>query len=106
MGFILFILAHVLVYPLTVINYFNVPKNNRKGYFRDTAKSIDVWACREFRATWNKLLIHANGYRFGKEGETISSALGKNIQLEALTKTGKVLVFILTKKHCLDAIEK
>ena len=41
---------------------------------------------------------------FGNIEETISAVLGHNIQRKTLTKTGKTLVFILTKKHCLDAI--
>ena len=42
---------------------------------------------------------------FGLQGETISSVLGKNILTNNLTNTGKVLVLILTKKHCIDAIK-
>ena len=75
-----------------------------KGYFRDSALTLDKLANREFRALWNKTLITENGYPFGNIEETISAVLGHNIQRETLTKTGKVLVFILTKKHCLDAI--
>lgn len=78
---------------------------NKKGYFRSSALTIDKLANREFRTLWNKTLILANGYQFGKESETISSVLGKNILKKTLTKTGKFLVFILTKKHCIDAIQ-
>lgn len=42
---------------------------------------------------------------FGLQGETISSVLGKNILTNNLTHTGKVLVWVLTEKHCLDAIK-
>jgi hypothetical protein len=76
-----------------------------KGYFRDSAITLDKLANREFRTLWNKTLITWDGYDFGNVNETISSVLGKNIQNETLTKTGKVLVFVLTKKHCLDAID-
>ena len=101
LGLILFIIAYVLYFPLTLINFCLV---RNKGYFRDSAITIDKLANREFRALWNKTLIHENGYPFGNIEETISAVLGHNIQRETLTKTGKVLVFILTKKHCLDAI--
>ena len=101
LGLILFIIAYVLYFPLTLINFCLV---RNKGYFRDSAITIDKLANREFRALWNKALITENGYRFGNIEETISAVLGHNIQKETLTKTGKVLVFILTKKHCLDAI--
>ena len=101
LGLILFIIAYVLYFPLTLINFCLV---RNKGYFRDSAITIDKLANREFRALWNKTLITENGYPFGNIEETISAVLGHNIQRKTLTKTGKVLVFILTKKHCLDAI--
>ena len=100
-GFILFIIAYVLYFPLTLINFLLVRNN---GYFRDSALTLDKLANREFRTLWNKTLITEKGYPFGNIEETISAVLGHNIQRKTLTKTGKVLVFILTKKHCLDAI--
>ena len=75
-----------------------------KGYFRDSALTLDKLANREFRTLWNKTLITEAGYLFGNIEETISAVLGHNIKRKTLTKTGKALVFILTKKHCLDAI--
>lgn len=75
-----------------------------KGYFRDSAITLDKLANREFRTLWNKMLIDENGYRFGNIEETISAVLGYNIKRKTLTKTGKVLVWILTEKHCIDAI--
>ena len=103
MGFLLFITAYILFLPLSIINFLVV--KNKKGYFHSSAITIDKLANREFRALWNKTLITWNGYDFGEENETISSVLGKNIQNETLTKTGKILVWILTKKHCIDAIK-
>ena len=101
LGLILFIIAYVLYFPLTLINFCLV---RNKGYFRDSALTLDKLANREFRTLWNKALINENGYPFGNIEETISAVLGHNIKRKTLTKTGKVLVFILTKKHCLDAI--
>lgn len=101
MGCLLFIIAYILLLPLTVINYFTV---RRRGYFRDTALSLDIFSNREFRATWNKWLITSEGYKFGEQGKTISEILGRNIIKGTLSKTGKTLVLILTEKHCLDAI--
>ena len=86
---------------MTLINFLLV---RNKGYFRDSALTLDKLANREFRTLWNKTLITEKGYPFGNIEETISAVLGRNIQRKTLTKTGKVLVFILTKKHCLDAI--
>lgn len=99
--FLLFLVAYIFYLPLTLINFLLV---RDKGYFRDSAITLDKLANREFRTLWNKTLITWDGYDFGNVNETISSVLGKNIQNETLTKTGKVLVFILTKKHCIDAI--
>lgn len=101
LGLILFIIAYVLYFPLTLINFLLVRK---KGYFRDSALTLDKLANREFRTLWNKTLINEKGYHFGNIEETISAVLGHNIQRKTLTKTGKALVFILTKKHCIDAI--
>ncbi|WP_281322004.1 hypothetical protein [Flavobacterium aestivum] len=102
LGFILFIVAYCLFWPLSILNLFFV--EDKKGYFRSSALSLDKYANREFRTLWNKTLITANGYKFGAENETISSALGKNLRDGTLTKTGKILVAILSEKHCLNAI--
>jgi len=105
MGFILFIIAYILYLPLTVVNFLVV--KNKKGYFKSSAITIDKLANREFRTLLNKTLRLGNGYLFGAENETISSALGKNQRDKTLTKTGKVLVWILDKidnNHSLKSI--
>lgn len=105
MGFLLFIIAYILFLPLTIINYWYV--ENKKGYFLSTARNLDIFANREFRALWNKVLIKPEGYQFGKEGETLSSALGKNQRDKTLKQKGKELVWILDKldkNHCINAI--
>ena len=79
-------------------------QNNNINLFPDALCFLRCEVNREFRSLWNKALITENGYHFGNIEETISAVLGHNIQRKTLTKTGKVLVFILTKKHCLDAI--
>ena len=102
--FLLFIVAWLLILPLTIINLFLVWQ---KDYFLSTSRSIDVWANYEFRTLWNTVLIKSHGYNFGVKNETISSALGKNERDKTLTNTGKVLVFILDildKNHCKNAI--
>jgi hypothetical protein len=78
MGFILFIIAYILFLPLTILNWFLVSK---KGYFRQSALNLDIYANSEFRTLWNKTL-QKNGYKFGKVGETISSAIGKTFKTE------------------------
>ena len=101
---ILFLIAWILILPITVINFFLVWNKN---YFKSTAKSIDVWANYEFRTLWNSVLIIKNGYPFGVKYETISSALGKNQELKTLSKVGLLLAFTLDtldKNHCKNAI--
>lgn len=107
---ILYLVAYILLLPLTFINYIVVlivSKDNAKNYFRSTAVNIDKFGNREFRTLWNCTLCIKNGYRFGNQEETISSVLGKNERDETLTKTGKILVFILNvidKDHCRKSI--
>lgn len=109
MNLILFLIAYLLLLPLTFINYAVVAhKSSSKSYFRSTAVNIDRFGNREFRALFNKVLIKENGYRFGDIRETISSVLGKNQRDKTLSKTGKVLVWaldLIDKNHCEKSIE-
>ena len=98
---ILFIVAYILWLPLTIVNYFFVKK---KGYFRNTALNIDIFANREFRTLFNRTLITKQGYQFGQKNETISSVIGKNYLTKTLTTTGKLLVSLLTIKHVVNSI--
>lgn len=105
-GFILYSISYLLFLPFTFINYFNVKSGERKGYFINTAKNIDIFANREFRATWNKWLIVKSGVKFGTPGITISEILGWNQLYGTLTNAGWVLVYILDtiqKGHCFIA---
>ena len=108
---LLFLIAWILIPPLTVWNLIIVNRKygNTKGYFRSTALSIDIWANHEFRTLWNDKLRIDSGYEFGKENETISSALGKNQRDKTLTNCGKILVAILDfldKNHCKKSIRE
>lgn len=100
---ILFIVAYLLWFPLTIVNYFFVKK---KGYFRNTALNIDIFANREFRSLFNRTLITKQGYQFGQKNETISSVVGRNYLTKTLTTTGKLLVNLLTVKHVVDSTAK
>ncbi len=109
-SFALLGVASLLIIPLTVINrrYVRNKYGNTAGYFYNTARNIDIWANSEFRAMWNARLITAFGYKFGRQGETISSVLGKNQLAETLTKEGWRLVRLLErfeKDHCLKWIQ-
>ena len=111
MNLLLFLFAWLLIPPLTVWNLIVVNRKygNTKGYFRSTALSLDVWANFEFRSLWNDKLRIDGGYEFGREGETISSALGKNERDKTLSKKGKLLVKILDffdENHCKNSIKE
>lgn len=110
-GFLLFIIAVVLIIPLTLVNMIFVYKKYKSidGYFRNTALNLDIWGNREFRAFWNGAMRKENGYQFGAVGETISSALGKNQRDKTLTNCGKILVAILDffdENHCENSIKE
>ena len=102
---ILLLIAWVLFMPISIVNYFCV--KTKKGYFKQSALNLDKYGNREFRAFFNRYFRTENGYPFGNENETISSALGKNERDGNLSKCGKVLVWILDKidkDHCKKSI--
>ena len=101
----LLIIAWILFLPLSIVNYFCV--KNKRGYFKQSALNLDKYGNREFRAFFNLYFRTENGYLFGNERETISSALGKNERDGTLSKIGKVMVMILDKldkNHCKNSI--
>lgn len=114
---ILFIIAIILFIPLHIINLLCVLWDKRKhykflstinGYFKDEALSIDIYGNRAMRTMWNLLLIKPDGYQFGRQGETISSVLGRNELRGKLKLLGKFLVWILNlidKNHCIKSIK-
>lgn len=104
---ILFILAYVLYLPLSIVNWLFV--KDKSGYFKSSAVNLDKFGNREFRTLFNKVFITDKGCRFGNIEETISSVLGRNELKGTLSKTGKVLVWILDnidKDHCFKSINK
>lgn len=99
-GLILFLIAWALFLPLSVVNFIIVSlKGKGGGYFYSSAVSFDKYGNRELRTLWNTTLRKPDGYPFGDERETISSALGKNERDGTLALTGKVLVWVL---HVID----
>jgi len=107
MGFLLFLIAYILFLPLSLINFLVV--KNKKGYFKSSAINLDKFGNREFRTLLNLTLRLETGYQFGNMNETISGVLGKNERDKTLSKTGKILVWILNKldkNHCFKSIDK
>lgn len=119
-----FILYIAAVLILVYVNFYNRKLVKRKGkiqgYDRSQALAIDVFAGRNYRALWNETLITDSRYKFGIDGETMSSVLGKNEVDGTLTTKphpdyprwfyGTNLSKILDKvfkenKHCFNAID-
>ncbi len=77
-------------------------------YFLKLAISIDQLGNVIMQHLLNVLWIKKGGYKFGNRDETISSALGRNKQLQALTKFGLIIDTILDKiepNHSLNSID-
>lgn len=107
-GLLLFQIAVTLLVILEWVNFFVVlfdKDKSVKGYWFSVTVDIDRFGNRHFRALFNKTLIKPNGYKFGNIEETISAVLGHNIKLKTLTRSGKILVFLLTEKHCINSIK-
>lgn len=107
---LLFLIAYILFLPLSLINLVIVAikKKSIQGYFFNAALSLDMYGNREFRTLWNTILRTSQGYDFGREQETISSALGKNLLLKKLSIPGKLLVLLLNfldKDHCVKSVK-
>ena len=109
-GLFLFLIAWALFLPLSLLNFLAVAiKFKDLGYFKSSAVNLDRFGNSEFRTLFNLTLKKKEGYKFGNMEETISSALGKNQQNGTLTRTGRVLVWILDtieKEHCRKSIKE
>lgn len=106
LGVLLYIpsLIHVVI---DIIRYRSV--NRRINYyFLNTAVSIDILCNAAFSNMLNAWFIKKGGYHFGRKGETVSSALGKNLYDDKLTWIGIGLAGILDmidSHHCYKSIE-
>ncbi len=109
-GLFLFLIAWMLFLPLSLLNFLAVAiKFKDLGYFKSSAVNLDRFGNSEFRTLFNLTLKKKEGYKFGNMEETISSVLGKNQRDKTLTRTGKVLVWILDtieKEHCRKSIKE
>lgn len=122
MGFIVLIIAIVLGAVLVPIGFvwgviesfykkgFKAGFKRLNDFFYDCAVSIDQTANVLCKELFNDALIKENiGYKFGNPDETISGVLGKNKERGTLTRTGKILDWILEKldkNHTIKSIEK
>lgn len=106
----LFLIAFALFLPLTLLNFgVVVVKYKNANYFKSSAVNLDRFGNYEFRTLFNLTLKKKEGYHFGSFEETISSVLGKNQRDGTLSKTGKILAWILDtidKDHCKKSIKE
>lgn len=120
MGFILFIVAVVLVSALFIIGVLTeilfsiITLRWKKGikeankFFLRMAVSLDMFGnvvnARFLQLTMTK----KGGYLFGEYGQTVSFVLGMNARTKKLTWFGRFIVWVLDKldkNHCEKAIE-
>lgn len=111
MGIILYIIATALWVIITPINWVVVCFKHgiSNQYFKETAIDIDRFGNRNFRTFLNATMRLNNGYAFGDDRETISSALGKNQKHQTLSWFGKAICFVLDtidKNHCEKSIKE
>ena len=108
LGIILIPSSIILTIPIVfVVDSTQAAYDKLSKYIKSIAMSIDQVGNATMEYGLNAWLITKDGYQFGNESETISSALGKNQAKGTLTKYGWVLVNILNKinpNHCLNAI--
>jgi len=89
-----------LLFPIAFV-YAIIVCADRYTYLHRIALGIDELGNTVCGPLFNRTLINfSKGYHFGQPGETISSAIGKNLQMGTLTYTGRLL------NKLLDKIEK
>lgn len=115
-GVLLFLISLVLFFITVPIGFiyaffYKLLTKGIKGigeYSLKIAISIDQLGNVVMQHLLNLLWIKPNGYKFGNRDETISSALGRNKQLQTLTKFGLAIDWILDKidpNHTLNSID-
>lgn len=94
------------------MNLVDAVRYPRPGRFATSfltgGRGLDVFANETYSSLWNGLFLDNGGYYFGKQGETLSSALGKNWTFGTLTWLGLGCVGflgVLDRDHCYKSIE-
>jgi 8-oxo-dGTP diphosphatase len=105
----------VLLFPLCVafaVIYFALAREDSTGWynwFYRIALGLDMLGNTVCGPLFNVVMIRAGGYCFGLDGETISSALGKNVVRGTLTWPGRLLNWLLCRiqaNHAVLSIEE
>ena len=89
----LYLIALVLITVVNLVNRILVKRKNGnlEGYDYQEAYALDVFACKNYRTFWNTYLTDGSekAYKFGADGESISSTLGENILRNTQSKSGR-----------------
>jgi hypothetical protein len=108
LGIILIPTSIILTIPIVfVTDSLQSAFDKLAKYIRSLAMAIDQVGNVTMEYGLNSIAITNEGYQFGNESETISSALGKNQVKGTLTSFGQSIVNILNwinPNHCLKAI--
>jgi 8-oxo-dGTP diphosphatase len=100
----------VFLFPVCVLFaliYFTIAKEDATGWynwFYRIALGLDMLGNTVCGPLFNTVMIVSGGYCFGLDGETVSSALGKNVQRNTLTWLGRGLNWLLNRIQANHAI--
>ena len=109
---ILFLVAYILafvLFPLGFVYALITFRVSKKKYLFNLAFAIDKLGNATLGVVMNDILKKKGGLSFGNYDQTISYALGRNQQLQTLTKLGRFVAYILDwidPNHCTKAVEK
>ena len=107
----LFLVAYILsfvLFPLGFIYALVTFRVSKAKYLFNLAFAIDKLGNATLGVVMNDLLKKKGGLSFGNYDQTISYALGRNQQLQTLTKLGRFVASILDfvdKDHCKKAVQ-
>jgi hypothetical protein len=110
MGFLLFIIASLLTLLFGWAGLiYSLFTNNIGKYFKQLAVALDQFDNVLMQDLFNLIMIKRGGAKFGKEDETISIVVGKNLKTNTLTCLGWLIAKTLNKietQHTDKAIEE
>ncbi len=108
---ILFLIAYILafvLFPLGFIYALVTFRASKSKYLFNLAFALDKLGNATLGVVMNDLLKKKGGLSFGNYDQTISYCLGRNQQMNTLTRAGKMVAGILDwldKYHCANAVK-
>lgn len=108
---ILYLAAYILsfiLFPLGFIYALLTFRVSKSKYLFNLAFAIDKLGNATLGVIFNDVLKKKGGLSFGNYDQTISYALGRNKQLQTLTKLGELVrktLDYIDENHCAKAVE-